>query len=502
MQHEIKLSTKLRVTKITTLIFCFVIVPLVLLFLVLISPVAAQTPKHYSELTFPPLPEVKVPDYTRFQLANGMVVYLMEDHELPLVGGTALVRTGDRFEPADEVGLASLMATVMRTGGTQKRTGDQINRFLEQRAASVEVGMNEASSSTGFSALTENLEEVFGLFAEVIREPAFAPDKLVLAKTQQRGAIARRNDNPGGIAGREFDKLIYGSNSPYARTVEYATLDNIARDDLVRFYQQFYSPQNTLLGIIGDFNSQAMRSLIEAKFRDWQPVPAAQQTMPLPAVSQATKGGVFLVDQPQLTQSNIQIGHLGGQLNSPDHAALSVMNGVLNGFGGRLFNEVRSRQGLAYTVYAAWQPNYDYPGVFSTGGQTRSNATVAFIKSILAEIEKIRTTPVSNDELNYAKNSALNSFIFNFQDPAQTLSRLLRYEYFGYPQDFIFQYRKGVEATTVADVQRVANTYLKPESIVTLVVGNAAQIQPPLSSLGPDTKVTTLDVTIPPPGKR
>ncbi|MBF2028812.1 MAG: insulinase family protein [Oscillatoriales cyanobacterium C42_A2020_001] len=490
-------NRKQRIAKIVAVGFSLLAIPLILLSLTFVLPAQSATPKHYTDLKFPPLPEITVPKYTQFKLANGLFVYLMEDHELPLVGGTALIRTGDRFEPGEKVGLGEIMATVMRTGGTQTRSGDEINRFLERRAAAVETGMGEASGSAGFSALSEDLESVFALFADVLRNPAFPEDKLNLAKMQQRGAIARRNDDPNGIAGREFGKLIYGEDSPYARTVEYSTLDNISRVDLVKFYQQYYAPQNVLLGIVGDFDSAKMRRLVESAFSDWKQSPTAKQ--PLPPVAQAKTNGIFFVDQPQLTQSSIQIGHLGGQLNNPDYAALSVMNGVLNGFGGRLFNEVRSRQGLAYSVYASWRPSFDYPGTFTAGGQTRSDATVSFVKSIIAEIEKIRTTPISAKELAYAKDTVLNSFIFNFQDPAQTLSRLLRYDYFGYPKDFIFQYRKGVEATTIADVQRVAKTYLKPENLVTLVVGNSKQIQPPLSSLSPDARVTAIDVSIPPP---
>jgi zinc protease len=486
-----------RIAKVVAVGFSLLAVPLILLLLTFVLPVQSATPRHHTELTFPPVPDVVVPQYTQFKLANGMTVYLMEDHELPLVGGTALIRTGDRFEPADKVGLGEIMATVMRTGGTEKRSGDEINRFLEQRAASIETGMSEAAGSAGFSALSEDLESVFALFAEVLRSPAFPDSKLNLAKMQQRGSIARRNDDPNGIAGREFNKLIYGADSPYARTVEYSTLDNISRADLVNFYQQYYAPQNVLLGIVGDFDSAQVRRLVEAEFGDWRATATAKP--PLPAVAQAKTAGIFFVDQPQLTQSSIQIGHLGGQLNSPDYAALSVMNGVLNGFGGRLFNEVRSRQGLAYSVYAVWRPNFDYPGTFFAGGQTQSNSTVSFIQSVFSEIEKIRTAPISVAELAYAKDTVLNSFIFNFQDPAQTLSRLLRYDYFGYPKDFIFEYRKGVEATTIEDVQRVAQKHLTPTKLVTLVVGNSQQIQPPLSSLNPAAGVTAIDVTIPPP---
>jgi zinc protease len=276
--------------------------------------------------------------------------------------------------------------------------------------------------------------------------------------------------------------------------VEYQTLNNISREDLVAFYEKYFQPENMILGIIGDFDSAKMRSLIQEKFSNWTPASKPEQPT-LPPVSQSKQGGIFFVNQPQLTQSYVQIGHLGGQLNSPDYAALDVMNQVMNGFGGRLFNEVRSRQGLAYSVYGYWNPRYDYPGTFIAGGQTRSDGTVPFIKGILAEIERIRTTPITPQELASAKDQVLNSFVFNFQDPGQTLSRLMRYEYYGYPEDFIFRYQKGVKATTIEDVQRVAQKYLQPDQVVTLVVGNASAIQPPLTSLS--TNVTSLDITIP-----
>lgn len=466
------------------------------------TPALALTPRYYADLQFPPSPEVKLPPYTKFELSNGLKVYLVEDHELPLVGGVATIYTGDRLEPANQTGLASIVGDVMRSGGTVSHPAEELNQFLEQRAASVETSINTTSGSAGFSTLTEDLEEVFDRFVEVLRQPAFPLERVEFSKNQWRGAIARRNDSPDDIISREFQKLIYGADSPYARTVEHTTLDNITREDVVQFYQQYFHPNNMLLGIIGDFDSAAMRTLIEAKLGDWpatSPPVGQQMWKGLPPVSQAQSGGVFLVDQPQLTQSSVQIGHLGGKLDSPDYAPLSVMNSVLNGLGGRLVNEVRSRQGLAYSVYAFWSPQFDYPGVFVAGGQTRSEATVPLIKATLAELEKLRATPISAAELARAKDSELNAFIFNFATPYQTLSRLMRYDYYGYPEDFIFRYQKQVEATTAADIQRVAQTYLKPDQIVTLVVGNAAAIQPPLNTLSPSAKVIPIDITIPSP---
>ncbi len=462
------------------------------------SPAVASTAKHYTELTFPPLPSLPVPEYTRYQLDNGITVFLMEDRELPLIGGTALFRTGSRYEPANKVGLASLTGEVMRTGGTTDHTAEQLNQILEQKAAAVETGIGTTAGSAGFSALSEDLETVFGLFAEVVQKPVFDEQRLVLAKTQQKGGIARRNDSPERIAGREFQKLIYGKDSPYARTVEYKTLKNIERKDLIEFYQSSIHPENMILGIVGDFETNKMKALIAEKFGNWKPATTIK-SHPKPQANQAHLGGLFFINQPQLTQSYIEMGHIGGKRNNPDYPELMVLNGVLNGFGGRLFNQIRSDQGLAYTVYGIWNANYDYPGVFIAGGQTRSDASVEFLKSMRTELEKVRREPVKPEELSYAKESTLNSFIFNFTSPDQTLSRLMLYEYYDYPQDFIFDYQRQVEATTIEDIQRVAQKYLQPEKMVTLVVGNEAEINPPLSSLDRETKITAIDITIPEP---
>ena len=453
-------------------------------------------PKHYDELEFSPLPEIQLPEYLRYQLDNGMVVYLVEDRDLPLIGGKAIIRTGSRLESQDKVGLAQLTGNVMRSGGTKNHPAEELNLILEQNAASIESSINKTSGTVSFSTMTEDLDTVFELFAEVIRQPAFDPEQLQLTLNQQKGAIARRNDNPQDISRREFKKLIYGASSPYARTTEYTTLDNISRQDAVDFCSEYVRPDNMILGIVGDFDTAQMKAMVEAQFGDWQvntPLPALE----IPPTNQKYTEGIFVIDRPNLTQSSVLLGHLGGLLDNPDYPQLSVLNGVINGFGGRLFNEVRSRQGLAYSVYGIWNPNYDYPGTFTAGGQTQSETTVPFIESILAELEKIQDNLITEEELANAKESILNSFVFNFQNPSQTLSRLMRYEYFGYPQDFIFQYQDGIKATTVEDVQRVAQKYLTLDKIVILVVGNADNIERSLNSLS--SEVTFLDISIPQP---
>ena len=478
--------------------FLFLAVSTFVLLLTLAWPKPAQAieAKPYEDLVFPPLGDIQIPEYERYELDNGLVVYLMEDHDLPLVGGSATFRTGAYLVPAEQVGLASMTGQAMRLGGTQNHSPDELNELLEQRAASVETAISATSGNASFSSLTEDLGDVFELFADVIMQPAFDEEMFALIKGRTAGSISRRNDDPDEIASREFSKLVYGADSPYARTVEYANLDNISRADVVSFYERTLSPENTILGISGDFDPAEMKALIAQTLGTWE---SSGDKMDIAAPPEGTQqsAGLFMVDQAQLTQSSIHVGHIGGELRNPYHASMAILNEVLNGFGGRLFNEIRSRQGLAYSVYAFWSPRYDHNGLFIGGGQTRSEATVPFIESMYEELERVRQTPITEEELVFAKDSVLNSFVFNFQTPNQTLSRLIRYEYHGYPSDFVFQFRDQVEQATTEQVLEAAQTILDPDKLVTIVVGNRAEISPGLDALG--QAVTPIDVTIPAP---
>ncbi len=454
--------------------FCRSLTVSIVIFLLVIGSrnlAFADTPTSYQNLKYPPLPAIELPDFDRYQLNNGMVVYLVEDHRLPLINGVAVIRTGSRLEPNNQVGLAQITGEMIRAGGTQNHTPDELNNILEAKAASIETGIGTSSGSASFSGLSYDLDSIVPLFAEVLRQPVFAPEKLALEKTQLKGAIARRNDNPRGIANREFSKLIYGEFSPYARTIENETLDNINREDIIGFYHQYIRPEQIILGIVGDFEPQQMKSIIANNFGDWQG-DKSEASLKLSQPQQVNTGGLYLIDQPQLTQSNILMGHLGGKLKDSNYTTLSVINGVLNGFGGRLYNDIRSRQGLAYSVYGFWSPAYDYPGLFIAGGQTKSETTAQFIQSTVTEIKRLQNESITKAELNYAKDSILNSFVFKFQNPSQTLSRLITYEYYDYPQNFIFDYQNAVKNTTIKDVLKVAKEDLKPNNIVTLVVGN------------------------------
>jgi zinc protease len=453
----------------------------------------AQTP---AGLKFPPLTPVRIPHVETFTLASGMRIYLLENHELPLVNGLALVRTGNLFDPLEKAGLATLTGMVMRTGGTKARSGDQLDEDLENIAASVEGAIDETAGEVTFSALSENAGKVLAVFHDVLAEPAFRQERIDLAKSQLRDQIARRNDDPEAIAGREFSNLVYGKDTPYGCQTEYATLARIQREDLVAFHQRYFFPANILLAVYGDFSTPDMKRKLEELFGGWNdhqaPVPA------FPAVRDVPQPGVFLAVKEDVNQTVFSLGQLGGLLRDKDDPALEIMSDILGGgFSSRLFRRVRTQLGYAYGIGAEWAAAYDHPGLFEISGSTKSATTTEALAVVREEVDRIRATEVGDQELETAKQTSLNSFVFHFDTPAKTLSRVLRYRYYDYPDDFIFGYQKALELVTKGDVLRVARQHLRPEAFTVVAVGNPHDFTKPLNELG--LPLHPLDLTIPPP---
>jgi predicted Zn-dependent peptidase len=459
------------------------------------APAAEQPAKSWQQIETPPLPPQEVPKPRREVLDNGMVVMLLEDHELPLVEATALIRTGSRDEPAAKVGLARLAGDVMRSGGTASMSPDELNQFLENRAASIETGIDTAAGSASMSALAEDFPEVLEVFADVLRSPAFAEDQLAVAKNQLNTAISRQNDDPQQIAFREFSKLIYGEDSPYARDETYETVTAVTRQDLVDWHQRSYHPDRVVLGLVGDFDSDRALALVREAFGDWPRGPAAD--LELPDVALATSPGVYRVEKNDMTQSNIVMGHLGIEKDNPDYYAVEAMNNILSGsFASRLFSNVRSAKGLAYAVFGSVGSNYDYPGVFTMFTTTKTETTGAAIEALLEEARNLTAKPPTADELAKAKEAILNSFVFESDSTREILGQQVRYEYFGYPLDWLERYRKGIDTVTLEEVRAAAAKYVHPDDLRILVVGPTEGLDKPLTTYG---EVTQVDISIPEP---
>jgi zinc protease len=457
----------------------------------------AWSQKHYGDLVFPPLRDLRIPEVQRFELPNGLTLYLLEDHSLPKVEGVALVRAGSELEPPDKVGLASILGQVLRTGGSTSRPGEQIDRELEDAGAEVETDIGVSSGRATLFALREHVPLALGVLAEILTNPALPEDKIELAKVQERTGVARRNDDVTGIAAREFQKLLYGAASPYARTTEYATLAAVTREDLVEFHRRYFLPNRTFLGLWGDFDAMEVKALVEKLFGAWPRGAAPAGPSPSGEVGLPGTGSVNLISKEDVNQTQIRIGQRGGRIDDPDYYALSVMGEILGGgFSSRLFQTVRSQRGLAYRVSASWNAAYDHPGSFVSTCATKSESTVEALRVILDEIDRMTKEPVTEDELALAKDAILNSFVFNFDSKGEIVSRMMIYDYYGYPRDFLATYQTRIGKVTAEDVLRAARAHLHRDALTILAVGNEGAFDAPLDSLGP---VHRIDITIPPP---
>ncbi|HIE30002.1 TPA: insulinase family protein, partial [Candidatus Poribacteria bacterium] len=273
------------------------------------------------------------------------------------------------------------------------------------------------------------------------------------------------------------------------------TINNITRDDLVAFHKKYFRANNVILGVLGDFNSEEMLTKIKAAFKEWQP--AEIDFPPKPEVPKEYTKKIALVKKDDVNQTNIRMGHIGWLRKNQDYPALVVMCQILGiSWNSRLVNSIRVEKGLAYYVGNNYGAGYDVPGLFLIACGTKSESTVTAIEAILAEVEKLRTEGVTDEELKEAVDGFMNSSVFDYDTKSEILSRALRYEYYGYPQDFVEQLMEGIRNVTKEDVKRVANEYLHPDKFTLIAVGKASDFDRPLSTLG---DVVDVDISIPPP---
>ncbi len=443
----------------------------------------------------PPLPAFHPQQPKRIELENGMVIFLQEDRELPLMNGTAYIRGGSVAEPAEKVGLVSVYGSAWRTGGTKTKTGDELDDLLEARAASVETGGGLDFTSLRFSCLKNDFEFVLDVLNDVLRNPEFRQEKIDLAKNALKTGIARRNDDVGGIAAREAARIGYGPASPYARVPEYATLAAVTRQDLMDWHAKYVQPGNIILGISGDFDSAAMESKLRGMFESWPKGNA--YTSPEIRVTDP-KPGIYFVAKNDVNQSAIQMVAPGIRRDSPDYFAVEVLNQIFGGgFTSHLSQNLRTKAGLAYAVGGGVGAAFNHASLTRLQMGTRSGATGKAIDGLYKEIENMRGTPVTPAELQLGKDGILNSFIFRLDSKEKVLLERMSYELFSYPADFLERYEKGIAAVTATDVDRVARKYLDKNKFAVLVVGKATDFDKPLDTFGP---VTAVDITIPQPG--
>ncbi|MEQ8524866.1 pitrilysin family protein [Gracilimonas sp.] len=457
---------------------------------------ALYAQKKYDKIKYPELNSFQVPEVETYTADNGITYYLLEDTELPLIELRVNIKAGGVLVPADKEGLASITGTVIRSGGTESISADSLNVLLENKAASIETGIGFTSGSAWMNVLKEDFEGMLPIFIDLLTNPAFPDDKIELAKTQTKSSISRRNDNSQSVGVREFQKLIYGPESVYARTTEYETINNITREDIINFHKNHFVAENMMVGVVGDFDASEMKQKLEEAFSN---IPSGEETsLDFPAVNYEPQSTINFANKSDVNQSFILMGHLGGMRENPDYPQIQVMNRVLSGgFSGRLMQVIRTEMGLAYSAFGQYSMNSFYPGFFFAGVSTKSSTTAEAIAAVIEQIERLQNEPITQKELQDTKDQILNSSVFEYDSYEEVLSQQMSYDYQGLPSNAFDAYIEGVKNTTIEDVQRVAKEYLNPDYLQIMVVGNKEEIGDQLQQFG---NVNEIDISIPEPG--
>ncbi len=445
---------------------------------------AEPVPNDPRTMRFPTV-NFNPPDADRVVLDNGMVVYLLEDHELPLITVNATLKTGSWLDPAEKVGLAGMTGAVMRTGGSAKMSSEEIDEELEQLAATLSISFAKESGSASLDVLKKDLKRGMQIFADLLRSPAFEQSRVDLAKLQALEGIRRRQDSPGSIVGREFAKLLYGGSHPSARETTVRSIDSISREDLVAFHQRTVHPNGIILGVTGDFEKASMMILLREVFGDWAKGTVPDITIPAVGESDFQTGAVRFINK-ETSQTHLRVGHLTLKETDPDYVAVAIANDILGGssFRSRLFNDVRTKRGLAYSVGSGLRASVYDQGVWLMRAETKLASTQEVVSRFVANMERMRNEPVSDLELEEAKEAYVNSFVFSFTSASSIVSRLMDLEYDGLPKDWLQQIRDKVMKLTKEDIQRAAQAHFNPDRLRILAVGSGEALSKVLAGFG------------------
>lgn len=471
------------------------IIALAVLFVAGTSSLDAAKKRKVDTLKFPALNQIIRPEVQKAETANGIQLRLIKTDKLPLINLLIILKGGSVYDPGKKIGLADALARLLRIGGTEQLKPEELDKLLDAKGIDINVGNRGDYYRITLSCLKENLDEAISILAKMLQQPAFDDEKIEEVKTQMASAISRRNDNPMPINEREFNKLIYGADSPFAPVMEYEHVDNISKKDFVNTYKMFFAPGNMLTGVTGPVEMDELKGMFEKYFGSWQHQAAIPE---YPQVKEQTHDfKIAFAQKSNLNQSYLSIGHLGLKTDPEKTAKFRVFNSIFaQGFSSRLVKRVRVKMGLTYGIGGGIGTEYLYPGVTSFTTFTKSESTIDAVKAIFDEMDIIRREKVTQQELDDAKDSFLNKYVFEFSTPERVLFTSLVREFYNVDPNIADKLVEDVKKVTADDVLATAQEYLHPEKMIVTVIGNKEAIKGDLSELG---KVKELDITIPPP---
>jgi len=441
----------------------------------------------------PVLPKIggidfKPPKGSRYELENGMVVYLLKDNTLPVIHVTAVVGTGKIYDPKDQIGVGELAAGLLKDGGTRKYRSDDIDETLEFRGASIESSISNEEARVDMFTLKKDLDVVLDIYASVLMEPAFEADKTELKKAEALEMIRRRNDDPAREAAREAVRAFYGADHPYGWRSEIATVSPLTVADLKAYHDNYYKPNNIIIAAAGDFDSEeAFLQKLKEKFGGWAKGKVQFPVIPPVKITEARQ--VYFIDK-DISQTFIVMLQKGVKRHDPVEFPLTITNEMLGGgLSSRLAAEIRSRKGLAYSVYSYFSKKPDY-GFINASCGTKPETYSQALSEMIRQFDLIKAETAPADEVKRAKDSIINSFVFRFATPFDLISERALYEYYKYPVDYLDTYVDNMAKVDPKAVLETSKLLFKPENAMIFVIGNSKKFDKPLSTFGKVSEVS------------
>lgn len=448
---------------------------------------AGRLSQNPDRIKHPPL-SFNPPKPEKISLKNGLVIYLLTERELPLVNISAVVRTGSIYDPPGKEGLAELTGAVMRSGGARSMSSSEINQALDFTGASLEAAVGKDSASLSLSVLKKDIDGAGKIFAALLREPAFEEKQLDLAKRLRVAGLKRTLDDPDRLAFREFNRLIYRDN-PRGRLAGINSIEGLVREDLISFHREYFHPANTMIAVSGDISRGEAIGMLEDKLGDWSSsAPHSPRHIPVPAPGQP--GAIYFIEK-DTPQSIIIVGWTVPGKSGVGYYPFILTDFLLGsgGFRSRIFAEIRSAQGLAYSTGSVYRAKGEY-GIFFAYSMTKAASTTKALSLLRTIMDDFKKKPLKQKELSWAQTSINNGFIFTFLSADQVARNYLMLDYDRLPADYYQTYQQRVKKVNAAEVQAAARELLSWNEAVILVVGREKDFDGRLDDFGQIKRLT------------
>jgi predicted Zn-dependent peptidase len=459
------------------------------------SPAAAQAPDRSTPPKVGPPPSLKLPPIRKLALTNGLPVWMVELHEVPIVQVNLLIRSGSSADPAGKFGLASLTSAMLDEGaGT--RSALELADAIEFLGATLGTTSSFDASGVRLQTPVARLDEALAIMADVAIRPTFPGGELDRLRRERLTALQQARDDPAAIVGQAFPRLLFGPQHRYGTgaigTAE--TLGGFTVEDLKRFHTAWYRPQNAAVLVVGDLTPERAKEALEKAFGTWSAGPPPRLPA-IPEATQVTERRVFLLDRAGAAQSQIRIGRVGVPRSTPDYFPILVLNTILGGsFTSRLNQNLREEHGYAYGAGSAFDMRASAGPFFAAAG-VQTDKTAEALSEFFKELNGI-LQPIPAAELEKAKNYLALSFPGELETTGNIAGALAEMVLYDLPEDYLSTYVARVQQVTAADVQRVAARHIQPNRMAVVVVGDLKTIEAPVRALklGPVTVVGLAEI--------